>query len=233
MAIITTVTDEPTGAYVDSLPILLPKVGVAGAGYRWAARTLTAADGTAVTSWPASNGTLLTSASTTVAPVVATSSVGAVKCLSFDGVNDLMSLAAITGQRSVSIVMRVTATNGTNTGVMSDTADDISVVRNGSNNWGVFAPGTGAAAGGTETSGAWHQVSFKLSATAVSIYIDGTFVATGTSNGGSLTSLKLGYGGGVFGKFEVAEIIAWPTELIGADFAAVQTELRKVYTTLP
>jgi hypothetical protein len=233
MAIITTVTDEPTGAYVDSLPILLPKVGVAGAGYRWAARTLTAANGTAVTSWPSTNGTLLTAASSTVAPVVATSAVGSVKCLSFDGVNDLMSLAALTAQRSISLVMRVTATNGTNTGIWSDTADDISLIRNSSNNWGAFAPGAGAAAGGSETTSLWHQVSIKLSASAISIYIDGTFLATGTSTGGALSSLKLGFGGGVAGKFEVAEIITWPAELIGADFTAVQTELRKVYTTLP
>jgi hypothetical protein len=156
-----------------------------------------------------------------------------VKCLSFDGVNDLMSLASITGQRSISIVVRITAANGVNSGILSDTADDIALIRNSSNNWGAFAPGTGAAAGGTETAGAWHLVSIRLSATAINIYLDGAFLATGASTGGTLASLRIGLGGGGAGKFEVAEIITWPTELVGADFVTVQNELRKVYTTLP
>lgn len=236
MALITTLTEEPTGAYAATLPVLnlaLHSIGVAGYDNRWVTRDLPEASGSTIHQWTATSGVNLTASTTARDANVVTSS--GFKAISFDGVEDaLVNLTLPAAQRTVILVGRITAADGVNTSIFAGPDDDIQVIRNASNQLGVFAPGTGVAVStATETGSAWHVFGLRLGASDATVWRDGTKLATATSSGLALTGLRLPVAGGTFGKIEVAELVTYPTALADADMLTIKTELKKTYTFLP
>jgi len=236
MALITTLTEEPTGTYVASLPTLafsLHSVGVSGYENRWVSRDLTQAAGDVLPEWAATNGVKLTGSSSIRYPSVVTSS--GFKALSFNGVDDGLSNTALpTAQRTVILVARVTAADGVNTPLIGGADDDIQLIRNGSNQIGVFAPGTGVSAStATETGSTWHVFGLRLDATEATAWRDGVKLAAAASTGAGLTGLRLPIASGAFGKIEALELVTYPTALADADMMTIKTELKKTYTMIP
>jgi hypothetical protein len=235
MALITTLTEEPTGAYAATLPVLaiaLHSVGVSTYDNRWVARDLT---GATLHEWTATSGVKLTANASANDPAIVTSSVGAIKALSFDGVDDALRNTALPAtQKTMILVARITAADGAGVSMLSGNDDDIQMVRNSSNQMGVFAPGSGVSVStATETGGLWHVFGLRLDATEATVWRDGTKLATAASSGLGLGGIRLPVGGGAFGKMEIAEFITYPTALTDADMMTIKTALKQTYTVLP
>lgn len=233
MALITTLTEEPTGVYAASLPVLglaLHNVGVSGYDNRWAARDLS---GSTLHEWTATSGVKLTANASANDPAIVTSS--GVKALSFDGVDDALRNTALPAtQRTMILVARITATDGAGVSILSGADDDIQLIRNASNQIGVFAPGAGVAAStATETGNGWHVFGLRLDATEATGWRDGVKLVTAASSGLGLGAVRLPVGGGAFGKIDVAEFITYPTALTDADMLTIKSTLKQTYTAIP
>lgn len=234
MAIITTLTEEPTGPLVSQLPVLIPAFGVAGYGTRWTAKQLSVAVGSVVPSWPGHGGqTLVTSGAPTLVD-----SLG-VRAVAYDGVDDKsqIDLFSVATQRTVFAVIRVAAAAGVNTGILSDASVasfNPAFVRTGSNQLGLFSPSGGATTIVESGVNAWGLVTLRFDATTSKF----TWNSTNSGNAATtidrgMNALRLGVGGGAFGKVEIAEFISYPQLMTDAEVAVVKNELKKLYPTLP
>lgn len=231
-AIITRLESEPTGPYVDRLPILLHGVGVGGYEHRFVAGTLGDA-GTPVTSWGDTKGSepLNQKAGS---PVV--SDVDGVRCVVLNGAA-LWRSSFSTTQRTIAVVMRLLAADGVNCGLVGSIVGNPhpGLLRTTGNQVGLFSP-SGAAATSAPANAAikqWGVVFMRLGAAAtVRVNAAGTDIAPAT-NGNGFVGLELGRSGGVTSHVAVAETITWPTVLTDTQMQTVQSALRRQYPALP
>lgn len=236
VAVVTTLESEPTGPYVDSLPVVIHSVGVAGYSHRYIASYLTGAADDPVTVWPEIRGNdALTQKSGR--PVLADSN--GVRGVRFDGAHDDIGIAAFPAvQRTLALVVRILAADGVNTGIVSagPASANPSVVRTASNEIGLFSP-SGAAAAQSTGAAALKQwsalfVRFDTNTAKLRVNASGTDLNVPT-NGNGMGGLFIGQGGGDFGQIIVAEAVLWPAVLTEVQLAAVQSSLRQRYPALP
>lgn len=230
MAIITTITEEPTGPLAVDLPVLLHPTGVTGYDYRWVAKQVKTALGAPIPAWTSTAGTTLTAAAGK-APVLADSS--GIRTTVFDGTDDVATVTGLATQRTAVVVVRIKAANGVNAPFLSDAANNFQLVRTAANQLGVFAPGSGKTL--AVDMSVWSFVAFTMGATTAQASINGTYLAAGTSTGGlGLTDLRIGAGSSpiAYGNVEVAEIITYPTELNAGDLATVRGAMKTAYPAL-
>lgn len=230
MAIITTLTTEPSGAYAADLPTLLHSPGVLDYNYRWCGKSVpgSVTVGAPVSSWLSTKGDRLDAASSGTAPVLAVSN--GIRCLAFDGVDDMMQLAALTQQNTVIVVLRVTAPTSTTVRMLGTTDADVDIQRTQYNGLALNAPGAANVVIGEANPTSWSFIGFWLDSSSGYLDFNSTVSAAAASTGGGVNSLRLG--GTANGKFEIAEILTWSRILSGAERATVRAALKAAYPAM-
>lgn len=230
MAIITTLTTEPSGAYAVDLPTLLHSPGVLDYNYRWCGKSIpgSVAVGAPVTSWLSTKGDRLDAASSGTSPVLAVSS--GIRCLAFDGVDDMMQIPAIAQQNTVLVVLRVTAPASTTVQMWGTVDNDVNIQRTQYNGLALNAPGAANVIMGTSNPTAWSFIGVWLDSTSGYLDFNSTISAAVASTGGGVNSLRLG--GTANGKFEIAEILTWSRILSGPERATVRAALKVAYAAM-
>lgn len=228
-AIITQMETEPTGPYAHLLPILLHGAGIGGYDHRYVAQTLAGNPGDPVTAWEDTKGgePLTVKVGTPVLAVDA-----GIKGVQFD--NAMLGRTAFsTPQRTIAVVMRLTAADSVNSGILAGTIGNPhpGLIRTSGNAVGMFSPsGVGVTHAPSNASiKAWCVAFMRLGATATSRINAGGYELTAASNGAGFSGLEIGRSGGVFGRVIVAEILTWPTELVLGDLVTIQAAMHRHY----
>lgn len=231
-AIITRLLDEPTGPNAGTLPILLPSTGVTDYTHRWSIKSIdpSVANGTKVTGWASAKGKLLTAASEATAPTVATS--GGMRALAFDGSDDTLAVGDIGNVYGVTLVARVAAASGVNTGIWDGGSSSIGVVRTAGNSVGLFYNGGSATMTGAEIPN-WSFVHAWFGSTGfLRINATTSGAVTPTSGSGPVTALRLGRNNTAFGNIAIAEVILWDRILDNTELATLRAALQVAYPSM-
>lgn len=232
MGIFTRVGQEPAGANAAGLPKFQALMSLVP-GYTHLWYLSDEAVGEARATWATKAGVASTLESGTTQPVVVASSVGGVKAWAFTGTQGLLKREAnpfAAEQRTLVLLARITAADGENTTLFGEYGDDVQMVRNASNQLGIFAPGTGAAVStSTVTGSEWHTFGLVLGETTATGWRDGTQLVSVASSGRGTMNGRFPIAGGVFGKCEIAAIVTYPTALSSADMGTLHANLRAAY----
>ncbi|AUM16455.1 MULTISPECIES: GDSL-type esterase/lipase family protein [Rhodococcus] len=220
-------------------PYVRQDPGVTGYSSRWVAAELTGADGTAVASWTDTDTQIaLTQPTGTKQPTLQT--VGGVKVVRFDGVDDELRNTALTAYNSIAIVFRMadTAPTDTSPGLFSS-ADAMGVARGTSASQyrtNVFFAGTGRSVSpGTVTApnGVGRFLVLRNNDGDARMEVNGVAVTNTTAaTATTVTSLLLGQRNNSFGNIEIVEVMVFPTGLTDAQMATLYTYAKSQYPAL-
>lgn len=220
-----------------ALPVLIPAAPSAGVdtySHRWIPARSDLAAGSSISVLPneVKNGAGLAQGTTARRPVLTRA--GDEAWITFDGVDDALSVAFAAPQPfSFAMVTRLRSTTaktllrmGGALQVVSDPAStgDKYTVRGGPANIGVAV---------NPADGAWHLLAGVYSSASSLAYADGVSKA---GDGGTLAATLLSFGDTTVGvgntDYDIAEIIIWPTALTLSQLGQVRTAMRAAHPTL-
>lgn len=231
-AIVTRLTEEPVGAAVSTLPLMLPSTGVTDYVERWSISSVdpSAPLTTKVPTWIGSRGRMLQAPNAEAAPNIATPN--GVRSLVFDGADDFLQVGGLPAIRGLTLVARVYAPASTNQGIWDGGSGDVGVVRTAANKVGLFY-NTATASVDAPDAGAW---AFYHAYFGDQGFVDINAATAGpaapSSNAGA-TSLRLGRHNADFGQIAVAEVIVWDRVLSQVERGVLRTALRAAYPAIP
>lgn len=236
MAFVQYADVEFTGPGVGDLPRLPAYIPIGGYDRRFHAQSLMSlADGSAVSAWTDTevSGTSMTPAGSglagATAPVAAT--VGSNKTVRFDGVANATGILYLSNEPYTFTMVVYLAATRTNAWLMNVVdSGQFALFTNGANNV-VWYGANRATSTGTLDAG-WHIITVVAAGSATSIRLDDS-VTEQNAAGGAYVRRRIGLGGSPLNtnraKYDVAEVIHWPTALTAAEVEQVHGALKSRY----
>lgn len=219
-----------TGGDSESLPILLPALGVSGVKHRWASAML-GNSGSSVATWtPYTGNVALTQPTTAIRPVVGL--VSGQKVLRTDGVSTVITAGSgMTNAKTISVLLRSTEAAGTTKGLFSW---DGGYVRRGSAGT-VASTRIGATAvtvPADPTQPQFHVITIinDFAGGTGATVVDGTYATQATDR--ENTNLILGSASTTYGAIEVLDVAVWGRALSQTECQTVRASFQTAYPGL-
>lgn len=236
MAFVQYADTEFTGPGISDLPQLPAYIPVGGYDRRFHAQSAAGVpDGVVVNSWADTevSGTFMTAAGSGVAgatsPVAGT--VGKHKTIRFDGVANALGILYLANEPYTFTMAFYLATPRTNAWLMNVVdSGQFALFTNANNNvlwYGVNRATTAATLGA-----GWHIITVVAAGSLTTLRVDDVVTAQSAA-GGAYERKRLALGGSPVNssraKYDVAEVIHWPTALSAAEVGQVHASLKARY----